>query len=149
MAKQLTVKQAKFVKAVAEGKPKYKAAMEAYDVTSVDSANQIAKENLQKTSIKEALHAELARQGITLEAVVKPIADGLKATKTTIVRDKAATPEESENSAFAQEEADHAIRLKSSAMAQKLMGLESANDGSVTNNFVQIINQKAEKYADD
>lgn len=77
MAKPLTVKQRKFVKAVAEGKPKYKAAMEAYDVKEPTTAAVMASETLSKPNIQEALQVELARQGITLEQVVAPVTRAL------------------------------------------------------------------------
>lgn len=105
---KLTTKQAKFVKAKIEGKTGTAAAMEAYGV-SYNTARSMAAENMAKPSIQEALHVEFAKQGITLEAIVKPIADGLKATK--------------QNEYTGEIKEDHSIRLKSSSMAAQFMGI--------------------------
>ena len=112
MAKQLTVKEAKLVKGIAEGKKKYKAAVDAG--YSPNSAGVIASETLRKPNIQEALQAELARQGITLEKIIKPIKDGLEAEKVHIVGNG--------DQAMAEITPDHSIRLKSSQMAQTLLG---------------------------
>lgn len=139
MAKQLTVKQAKFVKAVAEGKPKYKAAMEAYDTTDVNTAATIAKENLQKTSIQEALQNELAKQGLTTEMIVAPLMKGIKAKKVVPI----------EGDFFETDVDDLDTQMKAHDRITKIMGMNGKESGgNTTNNFVQIINQKADKYAD-
>lgn len=82
---KLTVKQAKFVKAKAEGKTGVQAAKEVYGKKGKEldywTANAIASENLQKPSIAQALEAEYEKQGIDMAALVKPIADGLGAEK--------------------------------------------------------------------
>lgn len=77
MAKKLTQKQAKFIKGVAEGKPAYKAAAEAYDAKDLTVANAIAVENLQKPSIREALDEAMVKAGITPELIIAPVAEAL------------------------------------------------------------------------
>lgn len=139
MARQLTDKQRKFVKAKAEGKTGVQAAMEAYDTDDYNTANVIAVENLQKPTIQEAVQKEMARQGIDLESIVRPITDGLKAEKVSIVGNG--------DQAMAEVTPDHGIRLKASKMAQDLIGIKSDGNGN-TYNFTQVINQKADKYAD-
>lgn len=57
--------------------PGYKAAMAAYDTTNMNVANQIAVENLQKPTVRQAVDAEMERQGITLEAAIRPIKEAL------------------------------------------------------------------------
>ena len=131
--KQLTVKQAKFVKAVAEGKPKYKAAMEAYDTESMDVANQIAKENLQKTSIQEALQSELARQGITIEHIVAPVAKGLKAKKIVEV----------EGDFYESDVDDLDKQMKAHDRALKLLGFKDTSEGG--GNVHYHLHQSAQK----
>ena len=136
MAKQLTVKEAKLVKGVVQGKPKYKAAVEAG--YSEKSARSIATETLKKPNIQEALQAELAKQGITLEKIIKPIKDGLEAEKVHIVGNG--------DQAMAEITPDHATRLKSSQMAQTILGANKNNDGGTTNNFIQINQTQRDKY---
>lgn len=120
--KRLTQKQTKFVKAVAKGKPAYKAAAEAYDTKNLSVANAIAVENLQKPSIREALDAALEKAGITLEAAIAPIQDALE---------------------FEDPDGDQRttldMRLKGSDRALKLMGAtqqEKETGGSNTFNFI-------------
>ena len=76
--KGLTQKQAKFVQGIAEGKPAYKAAYDAYDTKSLVIANNIAVENRQKPSIKAAIEKAMAGHEITAEIAVKPVADALR-----------------------------------------------------------------------
>lgn len=126
MAKQLTVKEAKLVKGVVQGKPKYKAAVEAG--YSEKSARSIATETLKKPNIQEALQAELAKQGITLEKIIKPIKDGLEAEKVSIVGNG--------DEAMAEITPDHSIRLKASDMAQKLMGVKANQENPGGNTYI-------------
>jgi hypothetical protein len=133
---KLTIKQAKFVKAKAEGKTGVAAAQEAYPNLDYNSARVVASQNLAKLNIQEALEAEFTRQGITLEAIVKPIKDGLTASKINIVRD----PLGGEDSAFAEETPDHSIRLKASSMAAQFIGIGRNNNegGTTTLNFINV-----------
>ena len=75
---KLTPKQAKFVQGIAEGKPAYKSAVEAYDTDDLNVANAIAVENLQKPTIRAAVEAALAEHHLTAFDAVKPVADALK-----------------------------------------------------------------------
>lgn len=110
MAKtKLTVKQAKFVKAKAEGKTGVQAAMEAYDTTDYRVANTIAVENMQKLTIQQAVEQSMERQGLTVDLVIKPIVDGLVAKKYMGEGNPIEVP-------------DHSTRLKASGMALDLMG---------------------------
>lgn len=137
--RKLTTKQLKFVKAKAEGKTGVEAAQIAYGVLDYNTANVMAVENLQKPTIQQALEAEFEKQGITLNAIVKPIKDGLTASKTVIIRDKGATGEDADNSAFADEVPDHAIRLKASGMAAQLIGIgKNTGEGNTNFNFINV-----------
>lgn len=138
MAKKpkLTVKEAKLVKGIAQGKKKYKAAVDAG--YSPNSAGVIASETLRKPNVQEALQAEMAKQGITLEKIIKPIKDGLEAEKVHIVGNG--------DQAMAEITPDHATRLKSSQMAQTILGANKNNDGGTTNNFIQINQTQRDKY---
>lgn len=139
MKKKLTLKQAKFVTEVAKGKSGTQAALAAYDTTSVDVAKNIASETLRKPNVQEALAIAFEKHGITLDRAVKPIADGLEAEKVHIVGNG--------EQAMAEVVPDHGIRLKASGMALRLMGADSEPTGN-TYNFVQVIEEQKDKYAD-
>jgi hypothetical protein len=141
----LTPKEIKLVKATAEGKNQTEAGLIADDNRTPESARVWANQTLQKPTVQEMLAKAFADNGITIEAATKPIADGLKATRTVIVRDKAASAEESDNSAFADEVPDHAIRLKAAGMAFNLMGV-GKQTGDVTINFIGHSSEKREVY---
>ena len=135
MAKpKLTVKQAKFVKAKAEGKTGTEAAMIAYDVVDPKTAAVISSENLNKPNIQQAVQESMVRQGIDIDSVVKPIADGLIANKIHLYGDEVDyTP-------------DHSVRLKASGMALDLMGVKRQSDTNVTINFNQHMTEQKDKY---
>lgn len=123
---KLTVKQAKFVKAKAEGKTGVQAAMEAYDTTDYNVANTIAVENMQKPTVAQALHIAMSKAGITPELIVQPVADGLVATR--------------EDGSI-----DHNVRLKSSGMAAQFLGIKQG-ETNVNINFNQHVTQQKAKY---
>lgn len=137
---KLTVKQAKFVKAKAEGKSGTQAYMEAYGTTNANVAKVEASRTLTKPNVQEALQAEMARQGITLEKIIKPVADALEAEKVHIVGNG--------EQAMAEIVPDHSIRLKASSMAQTLIGAnKQTGEGNITN-FVNVTNNYGDRYAD-
>ena len=122
--KELTIKERKLVKAVVEGKSKTQAALEAYDVKDPNIARGMAYEALQRPIVQAAVQAELERQGINLETVLRPIKEGLEAKQES--RHK-----------FGEEVNDIPTRLKASQMAQKLMGIDKPEkNGGDTYNIV-------------
>lgn len=134
---KLTIKQTKFVKAyVATNGNGRQSALMSYDTTSQDVANAIAVENLQKPSIKEAIEQALIKHEITMDAAVKPIADGLLATRTVGFGEDAL------------ETVDHSTRLKASGMALKLMGAEQKSDTPAGNIFINNANFNSKKYVE-
>jgi hypothetical protein len=118
---KLTVKQAKLVKGIAEGKPKQVAALEAGYGTNPNSAAAIASETLKIPSVQEALHTALVRAGITPDLAIAPIGEAL-------LHD------------------DLDMRLKGSDRALKLM--VPKNEGNTINNFGTIVAEMRDKYAD-
>lgn len=136
--KPLTVKQKKFVKAYVEKDGNgQEAAKAVYDVRTDGIARSIASENLTKPNIKYAIEQALEKHGITMDAAIAPIADGLKAVKYYEAND--------DGSATGQ--ADHSTRLKASGMALKLMGAdkgEAAQSPAV--HFHQHIESKKGDY---
>lgn len=135
---KLTMKQAKFVKGVAAGKPGYKAALDAYDTESLEVANAIAVENLQKPSVKEAIDIEMAKQGLTMDKIIEPVTLALNAT----IRER-----RSDGSVEDTEAPDIELRLKGHDRAVKLMSFGmKKDDGATINNFGQMIVQQKERY---
>lgn len=138
MAKTLRVKEAKLVKATAEGKNQTEAGLIADDNRTPESARVWANETLQKATVQEALQAEMARQGISLELIIKPIKDGLEAEKVSIVGNG--------DQAMAEITPDHAIRLKSSQMAQTLLGANKNNAEGASVHYHLHQSEQREKY---
>jgi len=137
MAKQLTVKQAKFVKAKAEGKSGTEAAMIAYDVKDAKVASVVAAENLAKPSIQQAVQKSMEKQGLTVDLVVKPIVDGIQAEQ-----------EYYDKNGEQHTRPDHSVRLKAAGMALDLMGAKSKGEGTTINQFGNIVNDLKERYGD-
>lgn len=133
---KLTVKQAKFVKAKAEGKTGTEAAMIAYDVKDETVASAISSENLRKPSIQQAVQESMAKQGLTIDLVVKPIVDGMTASKDFY--DKEGN--------YIDSTPDHSTRLKASGMALELMGAKNKGDTTVNINFNQHMTEQKDKY---
>lgn len=135
--KGLTVKQKKFVKAYVKNDGNgTKAILETYNTTSEDVARSMAAENLAKPTIRDEIDKALERHKITMDAAVKPIADGLKAYRSVVDAD-----------GNIHTNADHSIRLKASGMALKLMGAEQKEQpGSINFNFKGDATFNASEY---
>lgn len=136
--KQLTVKEAKLVKATIEGKNQTEAGLIADSNRSPESARVWASNTLRKATVQEELQKEMARQGISVEKIIKPIADALVADKVHIVGNG--------DQAMAEVVPDHSIRLKASGMAQTLLGVKADGGGDTINNFIQLVNEQKNTY---
>ena len=80
--KKLTEKEKTLVKEYAKnGGNGTEAALKAYKTKSRKQASTIAAKELKKTTVQTPQDKELKKQGITLNAVISPIAKGLKAKK--------------------------------------------------------------------
>lgn len=140
MAKpKLTVKEAKLVKAKAEGKTTLEAANEAgYLPNANDETKRVeATRTLQKPHVKAALDIALKKYGIDIESAIAPIGKALRATKVQITGQG--------DQAFAEVVEDIELQLKGSDRALKLMGIGQNKEPSTTN-FIQVINEKGSKY---
>ena len=122
---KLTMKQAKFVKGIAEGKTQTDAALEAYDTDSYDVAKVIASENITKPNVKEALDLAMEKLNLTPERVLKPIDDALN-------------------------DDDVKTRLMGTDRALKVMSFGNKQAGGDTiNNFGNMLLEQRSKYSDD
>lgn len=132
--RSLTVKQTKFVKEYVKNDGNgTQAALNTYEVSSVASARALASENLSKLNVKDAIEQALVKHQITMDAAIKPIADGLRA-------DKFVAGEDEDDILMP----DHNVRLKASGMALKLLGADKSEDkGGNTFNFIKTANFNA------
>lgn len=131
---KLTVKQAKFVAAKAQGKSGIQAYKEAYETDNDKVASVEASRLLAKPSIKEALAPILAKHQIDLDTALAPIGKGLKATKF--------------NEFTGEQTEDLKIQMQASDRALKLLGVKLDEPQGNTYNFVQVIQDQKDKYAD-
>jgi Terminase small subunit len=113
----LDVKEAKFVKAKLKGLNNTQAAIEAgYSPANAPNTGSAL---MHRDVVREALGVSLQQLGINFQAVVKPITEGLVATRTLITgRGKNPTMIEVP---------DHRIRLAAASLAWKLLQYEADN----------------------
>lgn len=135
---KLNVRQAKFVKAKAAGKSNTQAAMYATGTKSINSAKTLGHRLSTDVNVQEALHAEMARQGITLERIVAPINRALDAKKTVILGNG--------DDAFADVVDDHSVQLKASSMAAQFLGIGKSGEGTVNINFIGVVQEDRDQY---
>jgi len=109
MARQLTKKQREFVKAYAEQGNGVKAALAAYDVSSYESANSIAVENLQKVSIRAAIDRAWRQKNLTPERFASTISDAMEAETEMVI-----------GPGLTRTKPDHNVRLKAVDLAARL-----------------------------
>lgn len=134
------MKQAKFVKGIAEGKSPTVSALDAYETESYGTAAVIASENINKPNIKSAIDAVMEKQGITMERIIEPVNKALSATKVVIHGNG--------EEAFAEVVEDIELQLKGHDRAMKLMtiGMPKDQPGNISINFNQHIQSQREKY---
>lgn len=141
MAKpKLTVKQAKLVKGIAQGKPKQVAALEAGYGSNLNSAGAIANDTLRIPSVQDALYAALERAGLTPDDIMNPVANALKAK----VRLKSVVNGET----IEIDAPDIEMNLKGHDRAMKIIQPRGEGGGTTVNNFGTIVAEMKDKYAD-
>ena len=120
---KLTVKEAKLVKAKAQGKTTLVAANTAeYLPNASDETRRVeAQRVLQKPHIQEALQAELERQGIGIEQVVAPVTRALADDNIE-------------------------LQLKGHDRAMKILGVKQGDGSPTFNNFGTIVAEMKNKY---
>jgi hypothetical protein len=135
----ITIKEAKLIKGIAEGKTPRESALATYNVSTPESASAMASKTLAKVNVRAALDAELAKQGITLEKIIQPVAAALDAK----IRIKSVVTGETVEI----DAPDLEMNLKGHDRAVKLMGLHNTGDGGNTiNNYGTIVAAQREKY---
>lgn len=114
----LTVREAKLIMGVAAGKTKRQAAKDAGYTGSDEVVSVTASQVLNKPNVKEAMQDALAQAGVTIQGIARVVADGMKAEKVFIIGDG--------ESAMADVQPDHNIRLRAGGMAAKFLGLDDS-----------------------
>lgn len=135
-AKQLTLKETKLINGIVKGKTKRQAGVDAGYTGTLETVQVTVSKTLKKPSVQEMLAKSFKKHGIDLDAAIKPIAEGLKADKVSIVGNG--------DQAMAEVTPDHSIRLKASGMALSLMGLNKTGD--VTINFIDSSQKQKVDY---
>lgn len=135
--KPLTTKQIKIIDAKVAGNTGRDIGKALYPNATPESASVLVSRELNKVNVQEELQKAFERHGITIDRAIKPVSDGLEATKTVIIgKDK---------DAMADQVPDHSVRLKASQMATQLMGL-GKQDGGTTNNFIIVAQGERNDY---
>lgn len=137
MAKGLTVKETKLVKARAEGKTISDAAKIAeYLPNATDETRRVeASRTLQKPHVQEALQVALEKHGITLDRAIEPISKALVATKVEIKGNDT-------DGHFAEVVEDLDMQLKGSDRALKLMNIGQGAGTTIIFNQGDVVRSK-------
>jgi hypothetical protein len=136
---RLTEKQKRFVANVAKGLPFNRAAYDAYEAKSLESAAGLAHRNLQNPTIKELVLKVLDKKGINLDVALEPLVKSLKAKKAIQWKDELIVTEVD----------DLELQLKAADRALKLMGVSYKDESNAGgNNYIQINNIHKDKYDD-
>lgn len=129
MAKpKITVKEAKLIRGIAEGKTPRQAALETYNVSTPESASALASKTLTKVNVQEALGIALNKYNITPDRTLKRVSEALDAEKVTIVGNG--------DDSMAEITPDHTIRLSAVKIAHNLMGVGQNKEVGDTNVFI-------------
>lgn len=111
----ITIKQAKYVKAILDGKTQEEAGLEAGSKT-IEGARKLATRMSKDVQVQEALQSaqelSLTQAGITRSKALKPISEALEANKVASIA----------GDFYQTEIPDYPIRLKAADMALKLLG---------------------------
>lgn len=136
------------IKAELTGVSQAQVAREVFPNQTPGSAAVYMSTELRKPNVQQALELALAEYDLTPNRLAGVVHEAMSATKTVIVRDNSAkSPEESANSAFADEIPDHSIRLKAASMAAQWMGIGKQDGGTTNINFIGVSKDDAESYA--
>jgi len=128
---RLKQKQKAFIaEYVRNGRNGVQAALKVYDTEDYNTANQIARDNLQKPTIKREIDKQMSDTGLTVKKALNAINDGYDAEKKG--------------------DPDHSIRLRSADMTLKLADAYPKNkEVSHQHNHLHqtMINELSEKYS--
>lgn len=130
--RDLTLKQKKFLKVYFETGNATKAALEAYETDSYDSANAIGSENLAKLS--DVVRYIMNKKGLDVGKLVDTVNEATEATKW--------------NDFTGEREPDHGTRLKAVEIAERWLGMKDKDLPSLTqtNNYIQVIQKEKSEF---
>lgn len=157
--KQLQIVEAR-IKAQIENIPQGVLAQQVYPNATPASASVMMSRELKNVNVQDALQVALRKHGISVDSVVKVVADGLKARK---VVDTVPIYEDVEDLDGKQRQVlkrvkkvtivDHSTRLNAARTAKSFLGLDQdAKDAGNTGNTTFIFNtaqpEQGRKYVD-
>ena len=123
MAKKLTVKEAKLVKAKAEGKTHAEAYVEAGYAPTTDKGMRVnASRVLAKPHVKATLAELMDEQGLGDNTLLQTLKEGLQASKTIVMG-------KDSGESFVDIQPDHAVRHKFLETGLRLRGHGTKSDG--------------------
>jgi len=131
---KLKQKQKAFIaEYVANGRNGVQAALKVYDTEDYNTANQIARDNLQKPTIMREIEKHMTDTGLTVKKALNAINDGYDAEKKG--------------------DPDHAIRLRSADMTLKLADAYPNRQQEVSHRHahlhLEMVKELAENYSFD
>ena len=133
--KKLTIKEAKFVKAKADGKTDIEAGLIA-GAKSKQAASKYGQRLSKNVQIQELLQEELIKQGITPKEIIKPVVKALSAKRVVQI----------EGDFFQTEVDDVDLQLKGHDRAVKLLGLGKDNETPQHLHFHNHMTSQKDKY---
>jgi uncharacterized membrane protein len=140
MAKpKITIKEAKLIKGIAEGKTQRQAYIDAYDTKGkIETVDVEASKTIRKPQVQEALAIALNKYNITPDRTLKRVSEALDAEKVSIVGNG--------DQSMAEITPDHATRLAAVKIAHNLMGVGNKDNNGNTYNFNQVQVIHKDKY---
>lgn len=137
----ITIKQARIIRYIAQGKSKREAGRLAGFTGSDETVSVSVSNALKEPNVKIALREALAKAGVDVDGVASVIANGMKAERITVLG--------SGPDAIADMQPDHSIRLRAVQLAAKYLGAEEPENkdtGGNTFNFIKTDTFNASQY---
>ncbi len=125
---KITVKEAKLIKGIAEGKTKRQSAIDAGYTGSLETVQVTASKVLKKPNVQEALAIALEKYNITPDRTLQRVSEALDAEKVSIVGNG--------DQAMAEITADHTTRLSAVKIAHSLMNIGQDKDKPAGNTYI-------------
>lgn len=128
--KPLSIKDRKIIRGKLAGKTSKQIAAEVYPDTK--TGDKIVRQRLANHSIKAALYKELAKQGLTMDKVIEPIAKAITAQTRHKIGEVVTETDEHGNATqkeYIYEYTDNLpLQMQASDRAVKLMGLDKVHE---------------------
>lgn len=139
--KELTMRDKKFIKYVAEGYPYNRAAALSSNISTPAGASGVATAIMRKPAVREIILKTIQEEGIDVKEVLQPFIKSLKAKKSADFKGEI----------FESNVDDLAVQMKAADKLIKMMGYKEneKKDSTVSNNYIQINNMHKEQYSEE